>query len=560
MRCTGFRSRIDLPAIVFLLLVAGFFLAPVRAPGAPRPAGHRLLLVPVEGEKTLASAVTRALKADLRQGQKLEVTEFRPDLPTLKRAVLEKRLTSSDLDSTDPKSRLRIASALEMDYILFGKVSGGSGNIHLTFSALEASSGRQYDFEATMSTAPGIGQDTLVLSAANTVVAKFMQQVLGISPPAEPAIVPGGLGLPREPASGTTPGANPGTEGSAASGGAASPPASSGQSPPANSQDAGTPANPLPVDPVNLPAQPGPEASAYASQAESLAASGDLAGAIQAMRSAVNLSPDEVDLRLKLADYYKRKGMDDEAAAETKRAMELSPTETGARHQLAAQLQASGSDDDAEKVLRGLLKTNPKDITARLALGDALWNQGKVDDAALEYAQAASDAPDDPAPQESLARLFASRGKFREATSSLATSKVLRNEQDDYPVEAGLYRSLIQSADVAYRKAVSALDASGAAFRKGELTHEEYYNKVRALETDVELLTDFLTDLDPPAAYSKPHLHRTLAASLLAQAVTATEDWVLKDKQALKDQAEQFQHASQMEMDTAAQLEGGLRQ
>lgn len=517
----------------------------------------RILLAPIGGEKPLAGAVTRAIKANLRQSQMLEVTEFRPDLPTLKRAVLEKRLAGSDLDSTDAKSRQRVGAALEVDYVLFGDAKGSSGRIDLKMSAIQVSSGRQTDFEASMSTAPGIGQDTLVLSAANTVVSKFMQQVLGLVPPAEPAVIPGGLGLPHDPVTGSSSGTgdNPSTTNPSAE-------PSTGENAPKGEQPGDT--HPTPASPAlsqreALPVRPGPDTAAYTTQAESLAASGDLAGAIQAMRTAVNLSPDNVDLRLKLAEYYERKGMNEEASSERQRAMKLAPGEAGSQHEIAAQLEASGSDDDAERVYRTILDASPKDIKARIALGDVLWNKGKVDDAGLEYAQAASDAPSDPAPQERLARLFASRGQFLEATSSLATSKMLRGQDDDHPVEPGLYRSLLQSSDIAYNKELTALSSAATAFRKGEITREDYYNKIRALVTEVEQLVDFLSDLDPPDNYAKSHLYRTLAASLLAQSVTATQEWLLKNEAAQKEQAEQFQRESQIQMDSASQLERRVR-
>ena len=538
------------------------FMAPASAQKSP---GNRILLFPLEGEKAHSEAVTKAIKANLKQSSKLVVTELRPDLPSLKRAVLEKRIAKSDIDSKEIASRLRVGQAIDADYVLYGDARGDNSAMTANLYAAQVKSGRQYAFTSTVKTEQAVGRSTLILSVASTVTSQFFQEVLGIVPPATPAIVPSlDANTKPPPEVKNTPPVKP------------DPKAPDVVPPPAPNPATPTTKEPAVAEaPVAPPLQPGKETAdpkpapppppsntesiAYSTQAEALAAQSDYAGAIQAMKTAVNLSPADVELRLKLVGYYRKKGMSSEADAELQRALALKPDTNVSKALFAANLQSAGSNQEAIKLYRDILKENPKDTKSRLALGDALWNDGKVDDAALEYAQASNEAPSDPVPFERLARLFASRAQFLESTTSIASIKQLKGQEDDRPVDVGLYRSLIQSTDIAYTKSRSQLEEAAKSYGSGKMTRESYFNKVKGLLTEVEQLADFLTDLDPPPDYSKSYLHRTLAASLLSQSITTAQEWLIKNNAALKQQSDQFAKDSVVEMDTAAALDRQMK-
>ena len=507
---------------------------PLAADAAPRP---HVLLFPVRGDAALAAAATQALKASLKQGNTVTVTEFRADLPSLRRAIVERTVTRSDLESEGAEARRRVGAVLEADFYLESDILTREDAVALRTEAVQVATGRRFPFSAEAKPAePGAaGRESLVLSVAETVVSKFMTEVLGTLPPAAPPRV--ALAIPPPAPAGEKPGEDKGpAEGPSAD--QATPP-----SPPA----------PSPPDPGRQ------EAATLARQAESLAAAGDLAGAIQAMRQAVNLAPADLSLRLKLAGYYTRRGMTEEAAAELRGALLLSPDEPASRLELARQLESAGLQEQARQVYEALLKDDPRNADARLAYGDLLWNLGKPDDAALEYAQAARDAPEAPAPHERLARLFASRGRFQEAMVSLETVRRLKGQETGTPLEAALYRSLVQSFDVAFYRHRDALDSAGRDYRAQRMTREEYYQKVRSLVTDLEELAEFLTEVAPPAQAAKAHVHRRLAASLLSQAATSIQDWLVTGNESRRDDAERFQKAAEDEMDSALALDRRLR-
>ncbi len=521
--------------IAFLLASCATLLAAtIAAKAAPQP---HVLVFPVRGDTALAPAATQALKACLKQGNTVLVTEFRPDLPSLRRAVAEGLITRSALESEDPEARRRISAALEADFHLESEILTREDVVALRAEAVQVSTGRRFPFSAEAKPAEpgGAGRESLVLSVAGTVVSKFMTEVLGTLPPAAPPRV--ALTI-RETPPATQPTGDkekPGTPPSPAEEAASAPP------PPA------------------IPQPDRQESATLARQAESLAAAGDFAGAIQAMRQAVNLSPSDLSLRLKLAGYYTRKGMTEEAAAELRGALLLSPDEPASRLELARQLESAGLQEQARQVYEALLKENSKNTEARLAYGDLLWNLGKPDDAALEYAQAARDAPDAPSPHERLARLFASRGQFQNAMISLDTVRRLKGQGTDAPLEPSLYRSLIQSFDIAFYRQRDAMDSAGHDYQAQRMTREDYYQKVRSLVTQLEELAEFLTEISPPAQSVKAHIHRRLGASLLSQAVTSLQDWLVTGEDSRRADSERFRKAAEDEMDAALALDRQTR-
>ncbi|BCW97581.1 MAG: hypothetical protein KatS3mg024_0408 [Armatimonadota bacterium] len=500
---------------------------------APQP---HVLVFPVRGDAKLAPAATQALKASLKQGNTVVVTEFRPDLPSLRRAVAEGLITRSALESEDPEARRRISAALEADFYLESDILTREDAVALRAEAVQVSTGRRFPFSAEAKPAEpgGAGRESLVLSVAGTVVSKFMTEVLGTLPPAAPPRV--ALNIRERPSA----------------------------EQPTNENE--TPSTPLSPEEsaasAPVPAMPQPdrqESATLARQAESLAAAGDLAGAIQAMRQAVNLAPSDLSLRLKLAGYYTRKGMTDEAAAELRGALLVSAEDRASRLELARQLESAGLQEQARQVYEALLKEDPRNTEARLAYGDLLWNLGKPDDAALEYAQAARDAPDAPAPHERLARLFASRGQFQNAMISLDTVRRLKDQETEAPLEESLYRSLIQSFDVAFYRQRDAMDSASRDYQAQRMTREDYYQKVRSLVTQLEELAEFLTEISPPAQSVKAHIHRRLGASLLSQAATSLQDWLVTGEDSRRADSERFRKAAEDEMDAALGLDRQMR-
>lgn len=526
---------------IFSALVLGMGLSVETS--AQNPA-NEILLFPLQGDKDLAPAAAEVLKATLRQNRSTRVTEFRTDLPTLRRAIIERQITRQDLDAKDQVAKERIARAVEANYFLEGDVFQENQIIFFRLTATSTRSGQQYRFssQATGTSGSGASRESLVLSVGNDVATKFMTEVLGVMPPAAPPEV--NISLPPAPTDNSRP--------------ASAPPVtpSNGEEPAPEPEPQPQPGpSPAPPEPQPEPVDPSLEAQAYVVQAESLAGAGNLAGAIQAMKSAVNLSPRDPLLRIKLADYYRERGLENEANAEMREAIRLGGQDAQSRLQLARQFSAAGEAAQAAELYRAVLDEDPGNAQARLEYGDTLWNLGKPDQAALEYAQVANENRRMPEPHERLARLFASRGQFLEASTSLNAAQDLRGYDRSRPVELSLYRSLVQSADIAYYRNRETMDQSGRSFSENGITREEYYNRVVSLTTQSEQLADFMTDVTAPQGYTRQHLHRTLAASLQSQSLALLQDWLRTNDATKRSESERFSRESAAEMEKAAALD-----
>lgn len=530
---------------VFLILLAAMILEiglPTRS--AAQGSSNDILLFPLKGDKDLAPAAAEVLKATLRQNRTIRVTEFRADLPTLRRSIIERQITRQDLDAKDQVAKERIARAIEASYFLEGDVFQENQIIFFRLTATSTRSGQQYRFssQATRAAGSGASRESLILSVGNDVATKFMAEVLGVMPPAAPPEV--NISLP----SALTDNGRP----------APAPPATPSNreepAPEPEPQPQPGPA-PEPTVPEPQPVDPSLEVQAYVTQAESLAGAGNLAGAIQAMKSAVNLSSQDPLLRIKLADYYRERGLETEAAAEMQEAVRLGGRDAQSRLALARQFSAAGEAAQAAELYRALLNEDPGNAEARLEYGDTLWNLGQSDNAALEYAQVANENRTMPEPHERLARLFASKGRFLEAGSSLNASQDLRGFDRSRPVELSLYRSLIQSADIAYYRNKEAMEQASRSFSENGITREEFYNRMVAITTQSEQLADFLTDIAAPQGFTRQHLHRTLAASLQSQSLALLQDWLRTNDAAKRSESDRFSRESAVEMEKAAALD-----
>lgn len=517
--------------------LAALALALALSAGAALPASAQggtstsILVFPVDGDEALARGVTQALKASLKQGGNVYVTEFQPDLPSLRRAVTEGSISRSQFESKDRDVRRKIASAIGASFYFEGRASLESGTIAFNATAVQVANGRAFEFESSYKTGEGAGTDTssLILSVGNTVATQFITQVLRSVPPAAPII--------------TT---------------VVTPPDSNDTEP-----DNTTPAPSNPAPPSAPAPAPGPtpsrDVTRYIQQSESLVAAGDVAGAIQSLRDGVNVDPGNVELRLRLADLYRLKGMDGEAEAELKRAAELGGSTGSGRVALAQRLEAAGSLEQAAGIYRELLAEEPRNTQLRVAYGDLLWNLGQPDQASLEYAQASRDNPSASEPHRRLARLFASRGEFLTAMISLETARRLDETPETAPLEPSLYRSLVQSADVAYYRFRDECQEAERKYQQQDITREQYFQTTRSLITRIEELTEFLGDITPPAGYQAAVLHRTLAGSLLSQSVTALQDWLIKNDDALQQQARRFAGEADAQMDQALEKDRQAR-
>ena len=210
--------------------------------------------------------------------------------------------------------------------------------------------------------------------------------------------------------------------------------------------------------------------------------------------------------RLKLAQAYQKSGFTEKALDEAKRAVEIAPDDESLQKFLAQMDQESGNSDGSLARARALVDRDPASADAHSDLADALWDSGDLRGAETEYLAAKKlSAPADHTADAHLAQLYAAQGRYDD---SLAALKVAGDA--GYLLALKIVRSRAETLS-------SAIEASRSAFAKATITREQFYDTAKKNSADAQALAEFVAQLKPLPACKLSHLHRMLAANLLAQ-------------------------------------------
>jgi tetratricopeptide (TPR) repeat protein len=104
---------------------------------------------------------------------------------------------------------------------------------------------------------------------------------------------------------------------------------------------------------------------------------GDILGAVEAYREALEKEPGRIDARSNLGAAYVRLGRYGEAVKEYKEALASDPTQTKVRFNLALALYKSDLVDEAVRELKAVLNREPKNDSALLLLADCQLQLGR---------------------------------------------------------------------------------------------------------------------------------------------------------------------------------------
>jgi tetratricopeptide (TPR) repeat protein len=162
---------------------------------------------------------------------------------------------------------------------------------------------------------------------------------------------------------------------------------------------------------------------------------GKLDEAIGLLRKAVDLDPQNTDLRLNLAYAYDRRGREDEAIVHYQKAIELDPQNPIALNNLGVLYDRKGRNDDALRKFQKVSEIDPKSATGAQNLETAKSNQSLIQERERKIADARKNVearPESPQAHYSLARLYAFYGKKEEAIKSLEVALKLGYHDIDY--------------------------------------------------------------------------------------------------------------------------------
>ena len=424
---------------------------------------------------------TQDLKVFLRETNRVDAVQYIVDSPVVQRAILEKAMTGDEANSpTAPEQRLKMAKLFGAQYYAGGDVSATGGNVDLTLSLTEVSTGRKWTSQprtSLNSVQSGDSNRDLAnarASAIRTAVTQISQQALA----ALPEIAP-------EPA-----------QQSAESG-----------------------------DKLDEKAM----AERFA-LVDRYLKEDNAAGAISELKRIINSDPKAIEPRTKLANVYLQQKKYDQAVDELKRALDLAPGNQDIQRSLAAAYEAQGSRSDALGLYNKLLEGKDPVSTGslRIALGDTYWRSAKIEDAVSQYKSAAEANPKDPTPHLRLARVYAAKAQFTEGAKEIEAAKKLTLEGSPV-MDSETFQGFLKVADIEIRAIYAQYQSGDAAFRAGDRTREDYYTTAKELGARAAALAAFLDVIPPPDEFGPSKRHRVLGLTLFSQGASSLMTYLQSD-------------------------------
>jgi tetratricopeptide (TPR) repeat protein/transglutaminase-like putative cysteine protease len=179
---------------------------------------------------------------------------------------------------------------------------------------------------------------------------------------------------------------------------------------------------------------------------DQLFSQGDLDGAIEEYRKALQLQPDNIRAHRTLGDALFNKNVFDEAATEYREVIRLKPGDAEAHSSLGDVL----SDRDANGAIveyREAIRLKPGYAPAHRSLGTALFYEGDFDQAIAEYNEAVRLNPDDPVAHYNFGDALFRKGDIDGAVREYR--ETLRLKPDDLQASYGLSSALLRTGAAA---------------------------------------------------------------------------------------------------------------
>lgn len=481
--------------LIFLLI----FPAMLQAADSPPMA----LLFPVTSDESTDSVyaveTTQAIKTYMRQIGKADVTDFDPDSPLIKRAIMEHRIKAEDMgNASTPDARLQLADRIGTDLVLSGDVFVKEEKVTVSVWIAQTRTKKIMRFDASAGfLLEGDRKRAIsnaIQSATSSVIYKLADEAL--------------KDVKVDPAS-------------------VQPTAEEGASAPL-------------VESVYTTQSKNEESGTLVNKAEQFAKKGDLANAILTYRAAINADPRNVGIRIKLIRLYTERKMFPQALDEVERAKMIEPENEALRTELARIYEERGTPEKAAEIYTSVAEENPNDIAARIKAGDYQWQQSKLDEAEKQYRLAAQADVTNPLPYERLALLFASKSMYTESLKELSQAQKISSKSELKSFTDNYYTRFMSVVESDLDDILTRLDSQYTSFSQKEITREAYYEQVRGFGKRVQSIAGLLQALTPPEDHVSTNRHRILGCSLLSQSCASTIRYLETNKTSEKEDAEIF--------------------
>lgn len=563
---------------LYKLIVAAVFVVAFGLSSHAANNSRPLLLLyeTVKGEGAdaqLAQSTTRAIRNYLRETQKVDVTVFNRELPTVKRAIMERKLTEEKIASYASQSeRLEVANELGFSY-------AAGAEILIKELEVEARAPGLIVARPIQNSADGEKSKSEESSADKEKPSSEQSAEKTIATVVEVKLWVGRTGSGKTEkweavGSASAAGAGERDLDNAMQSAASFAVNDIGRRAFANLQRIAerTPSNgneSTAIAADQPPASRQPSATDYAVLAEQSLKEGNVALAVQQYSQAVNADPTNWKLRIKLAEAYASKGMLTEAEDELRRAenagadkeqiaavrerIKAGPQKSEASAESSESISQSKTSQTKSSGDRPINNALPPAVL-KILEGDRLWKEGKPDEAAVAYAESIKIDSSDWRAYERLAVVNASMSLFGESRKAL---EMLAKVQPEPPINIAenRYEMLRKAFDEHFLALLKYYDATNADFEKQIITRESCYNAIKGLALRLESMAAFLGVLKAPAAKQAAHLRRSVACGLAAQAAASLLDYLETNNEKAKSNASVFVKQAHSEMDAAAKLD-----
>lgn len=442
--------------------------------------------------------------AQVKASGKMDVITYSSDNAAIQRAILEKHIKLEAADNpADEKNAYQIARALNADFVLRmqGSISLEKVNIALEMVDIHKmqkwASASGSDIQVTSGPQAQESKRNAISNAASTTVSQIL--ILGL-----------------------------------------------GQKEMLN-------AAPVTAPTVNLPSAETPgkrniqsDVDKYLKQSDIAIEKKDVPSAIYALRCAINLQPDNADIRVKLAELYLSMKLTNKAIDEYKSALFYNKSDEDIYSKLVAIYMNTGKFSDAVTYMEDAIRINPNNVDALLNLGDLYWNMSKIDEAEKSYLDAVNIAPDNPKVHDKLYKLYYAKKEYDKAFPQNYISKQITASDKS---EVGKYAVLTQLIKDEYNSISSRLSSSRVDFDKQAITREDYYQECKSAVKEIDAFSDFMMKEKAPAKAVNAHSHAMLAISLLSQECGSLVSYFETEKRHYLDESDVFLSESKTEMD-----------
>jgi len=450
--------------------------------------------------KSIDQMTVNAVASQLTALGNIDLIVFKADLPAVKRAMMENRLTQQSLESiSDPKIIMQITNMLDADYALrvvgsimpaYDLIAGAkvpAGSEAVVILDLYKSSGEHWSSRKSsrIASGPGPTQDAkerlAIGTAASAVVSDAGIRILG-----QDAFLTASMIAPRP-----------------------------------------APSSVIVRDVESDYLQAIARAQNYSQEH-------DTPNAVVELKRAINLKPTDSAARLRLARVYLDARMPSEAINECKRALLLKPNDAAVSNLLVKLYLENGSLADAAAICREIVRLNPSNIDARLLLGDILWNQSKIVEAEKAYKEVAELSPDNPVPHENLRKLYLARKMYASALNQLFQFKLITATAKSAEARDAVAARMIRDE---FRDTIDEITAAEQDYQLGKIKREDYYAESKNFALRITALDNFVAGQSASSAYKQAYPHMSLAISLLEQANASTITFLETEKPNYAEQA-----------------------